>query len=187
MAARDGKLTQQERDDALERLKASRQIFLDALTGVSNMQAQFRTDDRWSVLEYAEHVAVSEGALMGLVKRLLAAPAQPELMEKAAAMDERMRKPGRSLPRGVNQAPEHMRPHGRFATIDEAVAHFEQDRARTLRYAEETQDELRLHFSPHPVFGPMDGYQWMLANAVHAESHARHIGEIRAHPEFPAE
>ena len=73
MAARDGKLTREEREYAVERLKTSRQIFLDALSGVSNAQAPFRTDDRWSVLEYAEHVAISEGALMGLVKRLLAA------------------------------------------------------------------------------------------------------------------
>ena len=90
MATRDGKLTQQERDYAIERLKTSRQIFLDAVAGVSNAQGQFRTDDRWSVLEYAEHIAISEGALMGLVRRLLAAAAQPELMEKAAEMDERM-------------------------------------------------------------------------------------------------
>jgi hypothetical protein len=186
MAIRDGKLTQPEREYAIERLNSSRRVFLDALAGVSKTQAVFHAEDRWSVLEYAEHVAVSEGALMDLVKSLLAAPAQPELMEKAAAMDGRMRKPGRSLPRGVNQAPAHMRPHARFGTIEEAVAHFEQGRARTLRYAEETQDPLRLHFAPHPIFGPMDGYQWMLANAVHSETHSRHIGELKAHPEFPA-
>jgi hypothetical protein len=36
------------------------------------------------------------------------------------------------------------------------------------------------------VLGPLDGYQWLVGNARHAETHAAHIRELRASAGFPA-
>ena len=52
---------------------------------------------------------------------------------------------------------------------------------------QEVTGELRDHFADHPVLGPMDGYQWLVANARHVESHAGHIREIRSLAGFPRE
>jgi hypothetical protein len=80
-----------------------------------------------------------------------------------------------------------LRPGGRFGSLAEAVAAFLEARERTLEYTRTTQAELRDHFAEHPVLGPMDGYQWLVANARHAESHAGHIREIRSLAGFPGD
>ena len=58
-------------------------------------------------------------------------------------------------------------------------------REQTLAFAETTQDDLRSHFAPHTVLGPLDGYQWLVGNARHVETHIAHISEIREMAGFP--
>jgi len=41
-----------------------------------------------------------------------------------------------------------------------------------MEFARTTQDDLHRHFFPHTVLGPMNGYEWLIANARHAELHA---------------
>jgi hypothetical protein len=38
----------------------------------------------------------------------------------------------------------------------------------------------------HPVLGPLDGYEWILAAAAHSERHTKQILEVKADPNFPA-
>jgi len=78
-----------------------------------------------------------------------------------------------------------MRPASRFASLQEAVAAFLAARERTMEYTRTTHDDLRSHFSPHPVLGPMDAYQWLVGNAHHVETHSAHIREVRGLPGFP--
>jgi DinB superfamily len=55
-------ITERERETALALLARSRQTLLDALGGVTDAQARWKpTADRWTVLEYVEHLAVSAG------------------------------------------------------------------------------------------------------------------------------
>jgi hypothetical protein len=44
---------------------------------------------------------------------------------------------------------------------------------------------LRGHVLPHPVFGPWDGYQWILAAGCHSARHTGQILEVKADPNFP--
>ena len=74
----------------------------------------------------------------------------------------------------------------RFKTVQEALDAFLAARERTLEYARTTQEDLRSHFTPHPVYGKLDAYQWLNANGRHAHSHCEHIREIREMPGFPA-
>ncbi len=85
----------------------------------------------------------------------------------------------------MNKAPHALRPSGRFESLAEAVAAFLAARERTMQFAATTQDDLRSHFSPHPVLGELDAYQWLTGNAHHAETHAAHIREIRGLEDFP--
>ena len=72
-----------------------------------------------------------------------------------------------------------LQPSGRFATLSEAVAAFLAARERSIEYARGTPDDIRSHFTGHSVLGPLDGYQWLVGNARHAETHAAHIRELR--------
>jgi hypothetical protein len=184
---RTTKMTDAERKLAVDRLHTSRDKFMSVIDGVSAAQAKFKpTPEQWSILELAEHIAISDKSLRGLIRRALEAPAQPELMEQVQANDYRYHREFRPHPKGVNKAPESMCPHDRFATLADAAAEFNQQREGTIAYASETEDALRGHMSPHPVFGPMDAYQWLMACSIHVESHSHHIEEVKKDPGYPA-
>ena len=178
-------ITDQERQKALELLARSRQTLLDAVEGVTEPQARWKpAPERWSILEYVEHLAVSDDALVQLVERALESPARPETDDQRRAREQKIRET--PMPRGVNRAPEALKPSARFASLAAALQAFLEARQRTLEYARTTQEDLRSHFAPHNVLGPLDGYQWLVGNARHAESHAAHIREIRSAADFPA-
>jgi hypothetical protein len=180
----DTMITDQERETALALLARSRGVVLKAVEGVTESQARWKpTPERWSILEYVEHLAVSDDALVALVKRTLESPAHAETAEERSAREQKIRET--PVPRGVNRAPEHLKPVARFNTLAEAVSAFLAARERTVEYARSTADDLRKHFAPHPVLGSLDGFQWLCGNARHAETHAAHVVEIRGMPDFP--
>jgi hypothetical protein len=73
-------LTTDERDRAVAELEGSRRVFLEATAGLSPEQWNFKSaPERWSVAECAEHIALSESFIFGLVsERILKMPATPE-------------------------------------------------------------------------------------------------------------
>ncbi len=77
------------------------------------------------------------------------------------------------------EAPERIRPKGRFATREETIRAFEERRAANIAYARETSEPLRDRFAPHPFAGVIDGYQWILFLAAHTDRHAAQIEETR--------
>ncbi len=177
-------ITDKERETALALLARSRGVVLKAVEGVTEVQARWKPGpDRWTILEYVEHLAVSDDALVALVKKSLETPAVAETAEERGAREQKLRET--PVPRGANRAPAHLKPVARFATLADAVAAFLAARERTVEFARSTSDDLRQHFVPHPVLGQMDGYQWLCGNARHAETHAAHVVEIRGMPDFP--
>jgi DinB family protein len=177
-------ITDRERETALALLTRSRATVLNAVEGVTETQARWRpAPERWSILEYIEHLAVSDDGLIALVKRSLETPARTETEDERKAREQQIR--ATPIPRGVNRAPEQLKPAARFSSLGEAVSAFLAARERTIEYARSTTDDLRSHFTPHPVLGQMDAFQWLCGNARHAESHAGHVMEIRGMAEFP--
>ncbi len=177
-------ITDRERETALALLERSRGALLKAVDGVTEDQGRWKpAAERWSILEYVEHLAVSDDGLVALVKKSLESPEQIETEDERRAREQKMRET--QVPRGVNRAPEHLRPVARFGTLAEAVSAFLAARTRTIEFARSTTDDLRKHFVPHPVFGQMDGYQWLCGNARHVETHAKHVVEIREMAGFP--
>jgi hypothetical protein len=177
-------LTALEREKALGLLNRSRQTLLNAVEGVTENQARWKpAADRWSILEYVEHLAVSDDELITMIKHSLATPPRPETEAERREREAKIRET--PVPRGANRAPEMLQPGGRFASLEQAIAAFLAARERSLEYARSTQEDLRSHFADHSVLGPLDGYQWLMGNARHAETHAGHIRELRTMPEFP--
>src|SRR5712692_7502517 len=73
-------LTPEEREAAVKHLQTTHDAFLQSISGLSEKQWRFKpAPDRWSVAEVAEHITVSESAILGLVqKQFLASPAAPD-------------------------------------------------------------------------------------------------------------
>ena len=177
-------ITDEEREKALALLERSRTKLLKAVEGVTEQQARWKPGpERWSILEYVEHLAVSDDGLVELVKKSLQTPAYVETEEERRAREQKIRET--PVPRGANHAPENLRPVARFESLTAAVSAFLAARERTLEYARSTTDDLRSHFSPHPVLGQLDAFQWLCGNARHVETHAAHVVEIREMSDFP--
>lgn len=179
-------LTSQEREAALKQFETTRDNFLKSIAGLSQAQWTFKpAPDRWSVAEVAEHITVSESTLFGLVqKQVMTSPATPEKREQVKGKDELIlqRVPDRSH---KVQAPEILRPTGRWATEADLTKAFEESRKTTMDYVRTTDDDLRDHFFDHPLLGAMDGYQWLLLISAHSARHTAQIEEVKADANFP--
>jgi uncharacterized damage-inducible protein DinB len=178
-------LTPQEREFLLKQFETTRDNFLKSISGLSQKQWTFKpAPDRWSVAEVAEHITVSESTIAGAVHGLMQSPAAPEKRAQVKGKDELLlqRMPDRSH---KAQAPEMLRPTGRWPTEADLIKAFEEARKANMDYIRTTNDDLRDHFFDHPAFGTLDGYQWMLLIAMHSARHTAQIEEVKADPNFP--
>ena len=186
--AQTATLTVAERDAALQHLQTTHDAFVRSIAGLSEKQWRFKpAPDRWSIAEVAEHITISESALLGMVqKQVMASPAAPEKRAEVQGKDEVIltKVPDRSH---KAQAPEFLKPTNRWANREVLTKTFEEERTATEDYVKTTNDDLRDHFGPHPVLGPLDGYQWILLISAHSERHTKQIEEVKADPNFPKE
>ena len=173
-------LTDSERSSALEELEASRRRLLAALEGLTDEQWQLRpTPESWSIAECAEHITAAEIALPKLFEKALTEDLPlGEDRFRIRDKDDFVRKFLRDRSRR-DEAPERLRPKGRFPTREETIQTFEERRGANLSYVRETSHPLRDRFAPHPFAGMIDGYQWILFLAAHTDRHAAQIEEIR--------
>ena len=159
----------------LETLRKGEEAFLHSVAGVSETTCRLRpAEDRWSVLECAEHVAVAEEVMLGLVTG-----------KRQTRNADEPRRDGRILRSGTDRsmrfdASDQSRPRGRFSTLAEAVAHFQTVRERTLRLVVETSEDLRATqvTHPHHVVGVISTYECLLLMGSHAQRHALQIEEV---------
>jgi hypothetical protein len=182
-------LTQEERDHAVAELEGSKKAFLDATKGLSPAQWNFKSaPERWSVAECAEHIALAEGYIFGLVsEKIVKAPANPEKRDAAKGKDEVLVKMLQDRSHKAT-APEPIDPvkHGSM-TPEASVKLFLDNRAHTIEYIKTTQEDLRDHLFDHPVpaIGTLDAYQWILLISGHSRRHTLQILEVKADLNFP--
>lgn len=179
-------LTRAERDKAVKELQESQKAFLETTAGLSEAQLNFKPGpDRWSVAECAEHIALAQDLVFGVVtERVMKSPADPAKRESVKGKDEAIitMTPDRSH---KFKAPEVLVPTGKLGTTAEALKHFSDSHERIVNYVNSTQDDLRDHFADHPAFGTLDGYQWILLTAEHTRRHTAQILEVKADAGFP--
>jgi hypothetical protein len=164
-----------DREQLLRLLTASRKKLLESAEGLTEEQAKMRpAEDRWTILECVEHVGLVEDVMFSAVTTKMA-PSEPpanrtreqEIISRAT---DRSRKIG---------APETVKPGGKFATLIEALEHFERSRARTIEYVENCNSDLRAVAATHPVLGHATGQEFMLILALHPARHSLQILEAR--------
>jgi hypothetical protein len=183
--AASSSLTKAERERAINYLKETEKDFLAAIEGVSDAQWKFKAaPDRWSIAETAEHIATAEDLIWDSVPAMMKAPANPERRAETQGKDKIIveKIPERSR---KAQAPEPLKPTGKFATREELVKHFKETRAREIAYLEETKEDLRSHIADHPALDAMDAYQWVIFNGAHSKRHTAQIEEVKADANYP--
>jgi hypothetical protein len=175
-----------ERQLVLDQLVSSEARLVALVEGLTPQQRTFReTPERWSIAEIIEHLTAFESFIAQAVVDALKSPAEPD--KKALAKGKEHLVVGLASSRGTRlKAREAVRPVGRWPDPVKLVAEFRKNRAQTLAFAAETQADLRGHFFPHIAFRDLDCYQWLVVLGQHAARHALQIGEIKAHPAYPA-
>lgn len=95
-----GTMTTQERDLLLDLLVSSQQRLILAIVGLNEHQWTFDPGtDRWSIAQCAEHLALSEDALLGIVRsQILQAAANPSGAAAARGRDRSQRGKSRRTP-----------------------------------------------------------------------------------------
>jgi hypothetical protein len=181
-------LSQAERDKAIAELEGSRQAFLDATKGLSPAQWNFKAaPDRWSIAECAEHIALSEDFIFGVVtNQVMKTPVDPQKREAVKGKEDALVKLLQDRSHKAT-APEPIDPTKRPMAADDSVKQFLAGRTRTINYIKTTQDDLRDHFFDHPLpaIGTLDAYQWIFLISGHSRRHTLQILEVKADPNFP--
>jgi hypothetical protein len=181
-------LTKADRDKAVAELEGSRQAFLDATKGLSPAQWNFKAGpDRWSIAECADHIALSEDFIFGVVtNQVMKSPVTPEKRDAVKGKDEAIVKILQDRSHKAT-APEPIDPKKRPMSPEDSVKQFLASRTRTIEYIKTTQDDLRDHFADHPVpaIGTLDAYQWIMLISGHERRHTLQILEVKADPNFP--
>lgn len=185
-AARRVLMSEEERGTLLDHLDRTAGLLRAAVDGLTPEQWTFRSaDDRWTILEVAEHLALSEDFIRGAIEGALDGAAMTETAARGARHDriissfvvDRSRK---------FQAPEPVRPAAAFDDLETAMAAFDASRERSADLVGSARD-LRAYQQHHPlVDGPLDAYGWVLFMSGHTERHTLQIEEIKAAPGFPA-
>jgi hypothetical protein len=180
-AAQDA--TPAEIQQAKRYLAETQKGLVDAVRGFTDAQWKFKpAPDRWSAAEIVEHVALIEDVVHGVLEKIPQAP-PPAAGRDVQHIDQMLL--AKVNDRSTKfQAPEAAKPTSRWTPAD-ALDHFRAGRARTTELLTTTPG-LRAHAIAHPVFGSMDGYQWVLAVAAHAARHTQQILEVKADANFPA-
>jgi hypothetical protein len=134
----------------------------------------------WTALEITEHLVLTEEQVSRLVRTVLLRSPEKEPNPTAdAVLVEHLPDRGGAAQR--RESPERVRPAGRYQTMAEALAALREARQSTVAWVKTADEEkLRRHRLPHPVFGELDGVQWVLFLALHCERHARQAEELRA-------
>lgn len=178
-------LTRPERDAAIKYFKETGEYFSSRVKGLTDAQLDFKDDpDNWSIRDCVEHITLSETFIVSVVESLLKQPANPE-KKSEVKFSEEMLKTALLDRSKKGQAPEPLKPGGKFKTAGEAVASFTTARDANIRFLDTTKESLRDHLMPHPFFGMLDAYQWMILLAGHTKRHTLQIEEIMAAPDFP--
>jgi len=164
-----------DREQLLRLLTASRKKLLESAEGLTDEQANLRpAEGRWTILECVEHVGLVEDAMFASVTTKLAAAEQPgdRVREQKilSGVTDRSRKFG---------APQAVKPTRKYATLADALDHFERSRARTIEYVQNCEQDLRALRGKHPAIGEASGQEFMIILALHPARHALQILETR--------
>jgi hypothetical protein len=175
-------LSADEQAKAADYLISTRDNLLQSLRNLAGEQCDFKpAPEQWSIAEVLEHVVLIETRIHDLIGKMPEAPeAEPDRDDQRidgfilANLHRRSRKV---------QAPPNLLPARRWSPA-EMLEQFSKSRGKTLELLAEAP-ALRGHVFPHPLFGPWDGYQWLLALAGHTARHTDQILELKSHAAFP--
>ncbi len=157
----------------LDSLEAGRLDFREATQSVPTAHASVKpSPESWSVLDCVEHVVTVERRFLGWIAEGRSIPPLRDTDKELrlfTMVRSRLSK---------REAPEPVRPSGRFKELAEAMSEFEKVRDRTMQVLLERGDGLYSIGAKHGFFGEINAVELINLIDGHARRHAEQIREI---------
>lgn len=171
---------------ATELIAQTRNYMLGAIRLVTPNQWHSRPEgERWSVGQTVEHIVVIQDRVIGLLRQQLAAAPPPPSDQDATAVDaillggltNRLRKFSAPPPTHPTGELERAFAEQRFR---DNCAEFTDILTSVPGLREHALESPPLKAISNGAYSVMDGYQWILAAALHTERHTKQILEVLA-------
>jgi hypothetical protein len=169
-----------EKNELLQRLDNAREGLITAVSSLSESQANFKpSPEAWSVAGIVEHLATVEDFVVMRIEKIASEPDDGHFKDSDVVLFDRV------VDRSAKfQAPDRVQPTGKPLAF--SLERLAAARARIVELIRSAGDgHFREHSMQHPVFGPLDGHQWIVAVAGHCNRHTQQILETKAAPGFP--
>lgn len=174
-------LTAEQITTASRHLSVTRGYLIESVSGLSAAQWHFKPAvDTWSIAENMEHIVLVESSIHAIIERMSDAPEVAPAGNRSEMDDFIVNEIPKRSRKG--KSPAQAYPTHRWSG-PEALHYFIERRDQSIRLL--VTRRLREHVVAHPLFGPWDGYQWLLAAASHGARHTAQICEVKGHEKFP--
>ena len=160
--------------DALTIFRTSTDHFVAPLADASDTMWVYKPSATvWSMAEVIEHVTMTDRGIRGLASRAL----RPFATGEHSAVDDA------AIATIFDDAgpppPDAQEPSGTWTDRDVAIRQFTEIAAELASWYAHTDADLRSLTFAHPLFGLLDGVQWLLFSASHHDNHTRDVLELR--------
>lgn len=181
----DDGISKKEKKFAISYLEETRNDLANTINGLSEDQLNFKSaEDRWSVKECLQHIAITENSLWQWCETTIKAAATPEKRAEIKTTDEQIIKMITDRSQKFQAAPEMKPDKSIYTTALDAFNGFKTSRETLIKYVKNTKEDLRNHITQGPM-GSVDAYQLILFIGAHSNRHTQQIAEILADPNFP--
>jgi hypothetical protein len=171
-----------EQQSVVENLRKSHEGLISAVSGLSEAQLNFKPEpDAWSIANIVEHLAIIEDLVAWRLSQLGSAPDVSQqatfkgsdrvLLEKVLDRSTKIKAPDRAQPTGK--------------PLTHSLERLTASRDRIVEFVQSAPADFRRHIMLHPVFGGLDGHQWLLALAGHCERHTQQVEDTKSAESFP--
>lgn len=163
-----------------ERNAAIRKRLFETVDGLSDEAVSARPDDeKWSVGEFVEHIAIVHEGFAKICRRLLSnvgETAHGDDAEAVITLD--FAEKSKAADTVKLEAPDIVRPSGARSIAESK---------EILERGDQLFAEIKPLFSagnasdatfPHPFFGPMNSHEWLLLAGGHEDRHIGHIQRV---------
>lgn len=172
-------------DDIYAFVDQARRRLEQRVSDLTPMQQRFKTSpEKWSVAEVVEHLALIEEKLSGMIAMLIKRAAEAQNHYPTVFAPVSLDRFGGLVTERV-EAPQMMRPSG-LASIHASLAKLRDSRTTLVKLRPEIEmHDLAATAFPHPLFGALNVYEWLLFIGLHEERHRKQIEHVIRARDFP--
>lgn len=164
--------------EIISELEQTSDALLQSINGLSEAQLTYKINPHvWSIHECLEHIVITEISVYRILIQTVQSGSSSADTERIGK--EKMEKlmHDRSV---KTEAPDDVKPIGRFNSINELTAKFRSNRERIVELLKNNSIIFDSHIIVHPMLGEMTKKDWLHFLVHHGERHCRQIEEIKS-------